>query len=114
MTEKRLVYRCKYCGNEFTDENKCAVHEKYECLLNPQLMERDESPFAFLKFLTFATLTVVAMALIVLSPIILYPLLLGHPEPYNYIALAVFWFSILIIPVFAAVTDYLRKRHEPR
>jgi hypothetical protein len=112
MTEKRFVYRCKYCGNEFTDESKCAVHEKYQCMLNPKLTGKGDSPFSFLKFLIFATLTVAAMALIVISPIILYPLLLGHPEPYNYIALAIFWVAILAIPVLAAMTDYLRKRHK--
>lgn len=114
MTEKRFVYRCKYCGNEFEDEDKCAVHQKYQCVLNPQLMGKNENIFSFLKFLVFATLTVVAMALIVISPILLYPLLLGHPEPYNYIALAIFWVAILAIPVFAAITDYLRNRHKTR
>lgn len=91
------------------DENKCAVHEKHECLLNPQLMGKDESRLTFVKFLASASLTVAAMALIIISPMFLYPMLLGYEEPYNYIALAIFWAVILGVSVFAGVTDYLRK-----
>lgn len=112
MQKKKLVHHCKYCGEEFTSEKRLIIHEERECPLNPSLFGNDEKPFGLLKFMGFATLIVVAMVLFVFSPMILYPFLLNFAfeEPYNYLALIIFWALILGFTAAAGIVDHLKKR----
>jgi hypothetical protein len=56
------------------------------------------------------TLTVVVMALFILSPMIILPFLMGWPEPYCYVAYAL-WISWFITScVLAAIVGYLREQ----
>jgi hypothetical protein len=56
------------------------------------------------------TLTVVAMALLILSPMIVWPFLMNWPEPYCYLAYAI-WISWFIGScILAAIVGYLRER----
>ena len=60
-------------------------------------------------FIAKNTLTVVLIALIVLSPLFIWPLLMGWPVPYCYIAYAI-WVSYFVgAIILAAFVGYMRE-----
>jgi hypothetical protein len=65
-------------------------------------------------FVTQNTLTVVAMALLILSPMIVWPFLMNWPEPYCYLAYAIWITWFIGSCILAAVVGYLREKGSRR
>lgn len=85
-----------------------AILKKIEKLME-KLRSKLHAGFVVAWFLAENTLTVVAMFLIIFSPFILLPFLMGHPEPYCYIAYTI-WICLFVVTIiFAAVVGYLRE-----
>jgi len=85
-----------------------AVSERINTMLKV-LLSKLEDNLIVVWLMTKNTLTVVVMALIVFSPMIAWPFLMGWPEPYCYIAYAIWigWFLGSLI--LAGVVGYLRE-----
>lgn len=75
--------------------------------------ESDSKNHSFLRFVIVSTLQVLAMTICILSPCVLLVLLIKiglQGEPFNYLAFIAFWSLFLIVIVFAAVVDWIKKR----
>ena len=69
-----------------------------------------ESNAVFAWVIIKATLTIALMALIVLSPALLWPLLMGWPEPYCYVAFAIWIAYFAVAFILASIIGYLREQ----
>lgn len=77
-----------------------------------RLASKLEDTFIVLWFLIKSTLTVVVMTLIILSPMIAWPLLMGWPEPYCYIAYAIWIIWFFGGCILAAIVGYWRENKQ--
>jgi len=73
----------------------------------------DSDNWSFLRFVIIATLKVVGMALLIMSGWVFYIAMLHLSlisEAFSYIAITAFWSFIVLLIVFAAVIDWMKKR----
>jgi len=95
--------------NRYPRNIREAVSRKVNEMLDTLLLKLEDNLVVAWLY-TRDTLTVVVMALFVLSPMIVWPFLMGWPEPYCYVAYAI-WISWIIgACILAAVVGYLREK----
>jgi hypothetical protein len=90
-----------------------AISRKINSMLETLIFELQDNAIV-VWFVMQNTLTVVAMALLILSPMIVLPFLMNWPEPYCYLAYAIWitWFFGSCI--LAAIVGYLRENANRR